>query len=444
MLRLKFGGYIKEIYDAPLAELAKRLSTVEFCYAVLNKVSRSFSVVIQQLPEQLKDPICIFYLVLRGLDSIEDDMTVPVDRKLVLLVDFHNRLSEDGWSITGIGDGPDYRVLLANFEKVIVVYKSLDHKYQAAIKDITKAMGQGMAQFASKTTVGVSSLEQYDLYCHYVAGLVGHGLSRLFSASGLEDRDLQRQLHISNSMGLFLQKTNIIRDYLEDLDQGRTWWPEEIWGKYAATLGDFKQAPTAHSSISCLNHMVMNALEHVSDCIDYMSLLHDPKVFQFCAIPQVMAIATLAACYNNPKVFTQVVKLRKGLSCKMMLDSTTFERAKYYFYKSIRSMQARVPENDPNRIRTIALLAQAESKTRPLGVSQSSRTGQITKLVALIIFLIAFVYLTISYASQPSVHSPLLLGKNHTDFAAWAACALSLGFLSASRLRTLFSTTSTM
>jgi len=33
-------------------------------------------------------------------------------------------------------------------------------------------------------------------------------------------------------MGLFLQKTNIIRDYLEDLDSGRTFWPDEIW--YAA------------------------------------------------------------------------------------------------------------------------------------------------------------------------------------------------------------------
>ena len=43
----------------------------------------------------------------------------------------------------------------------------------------------------------------------------------------------------ANSMGLFLQKTNIIRDYLEDLRDGRTWWPEEVWSRYAASLGDF-------------------------------------------------------------------------------------------------------------------------------------------------------------------------------------------------------------
>ena len=30
--------------------------------------------VIQQLPERLRDAICVFYLVLRALDTVEDDM----------------------------------------------------------------------------------------------------------------------------------------------------------------------------------------------------------------------------------------------------------------------------------------------------------------------------------------------------------------------------------
>lgn len=59
-----------------LKDLPKDISDSDFCYAVLNKVSRSFALVIQQLPEVLKDCICIFYLVLRGLDSVEDDQDV--------------------------------------------------------------------------------------------------------------------------------------------------------------------------------------------------------------------------------------------------------------------------------------------------------------------------------------------------------------------------------
>lgn len=68
----------------------------------------------------------------------------------------------------------------------------------------------------------------YLQYCHYVAGLVGIGLSRLFSASQLEDPEVGRDTELANSMGLFLQKTNIIRDYLEDTQEGRVFWPQEV------------------------------------------------------------------------------------------------------------------------------------------------------------------------------------------------------------------------
>ena len=65
-------------------------------------------------------------------------------------------------------------------------------------------------------------------YCHYVAGLVGIGLSQLFSASELEDKIVGEDTELANSMGLFLQKTNIIRDYLEDNIDGREFWPKQV------------------------------------------------------------------------------------------------------------------------------------------------------------------------------------------------------------------------
>ena len=63
-----------------------------------------------------------------------------------------------------------------------------------------------------------------------MAGLVGIGLSRIFSASKLEDAVVGEDTQLANSMGLFLQKTNIIRDYLEDVRQGREFWPKEVIG----------------------------------------------------------------------------------------------------------------------------------------------------------------------------------------------------------------------
>ena len=95
-------------------------------------------------------------------------------------------------------------------------------------------------------------------------------------------------------------------------------WPKEIWGKYAKALEDFKDASNKESALACLNHMITDALSHVDECLDYMSKLRDPSIFAFCAIPQVMAIGTLEACYNNHNVFTGVVKMRRGETAKIM------------------------------------------------------------------------------------------------------------------------------
>ncbi len=151
----------------------------------------------------------------------------------------------------------------------------------------------------------------------------------------------------ANAMGLFLQKTNIIRDYLEDFVDGRTWWPEEVWAKYAPSLGDLAKPSVppyqqqnnnnknkekkkserrggvgggcsvdfmpfisgsflffvsslvarshAREAVACLNELITDALQLVPSCFTYMSRLRDQTVFNFCAIPQVRCVQTTSA-----------------------------------------------------------------------------------------------------------------------------------------------------
>jgi len=79
------------------------------------------------------------------------------------------------------------------------------------IVKVSKEMGRGMSEFLSKRII---NLDDYNLYCHYVAGVVGEGLSQMFAFSSLEDSSIASFTKLSNNMGVFLQKTNIIRDYL--------------------------------------------------------------------------------------------------------------------------------------------------------------------------------------------------------------------------------------
>jgi farnesyl-diphosphate farnesyltransferase len=183
-------------------------------------------------------------------------------------------------------------------------------------------MGLGMAHYAQLAVAhggvfSVETLPDFDLYCHYVAGLVGEGCSRLFSASGMESPMLGKQLTLSNSMGLMLQKVNVLRDFREDVDDGRLFWPKEIWGKYAQEPLDLAKPENSQKARFALSEMTVDVLQHATDCLDYLSLLKNQSVFNFCAIPQVMAIATLELCFDNLDVFHRNVKIRKGVTASV-------------------------------------------------------------------------------------------------------------------------------
>ncbi|XP_024034789.1 squalene synthase isoform X1 [Citrus clementina] len=334
-----------------------------FCYSMLHKVSRSFALVIQQLGTDLRNAVCIFYLVLRALDTVEDDTSIPTDVKVPILIAFHRHVYDREWHFSC--GTKEYKVLMDQFHHVSTAFLELGKGYQDAIEDITKRMGAGMAKFICKE---VESIDDYDEYCYYVAGLVGLGLSKLFYASGTEDLAPDS---LSNSMGLFLQKTNIIRDYLEDINEipkCRMFWPREIWSKYVNKLEDLKYEENSDKAVQCLNDMVTNALMHVEDCLKYMSVLRDHAIFRFCAIPQIMAIGTLALCYNNIEVFRGVVKMRRGLTAKVIDRTNNMTDVYLAFYDFSNILKPKINKNDPNATKTLSRVEAIQKACMDSGV----------------------------------------------------------------------------
>ncbi|OBT62167.1 hypothetical protein VE03_08378 [Pseudogymnoascus sp. 23342-1-I1] len=299
--------------------------TLQKCFVHLEKTSRSFSMVIQELNPELLVPVALFYLILRGLDTVEDDMTIPLEDKEPILRDFHNIMDKDGWNFNGNGPNEKDRGLLVDFDVVIAEYKKVKPVYRSIIKDITDKMGNGMADYANNAehnVNGVNTIKDYELYCHYVAGLVGDGLTRLFVESGLANPALLKRPHLSESMGQFLQKTNIIRDIREDFDDKRRFWPKEIWSKHVEKFEDLFKPENQESALACSSEMVLNSLRHADECLFYLAGIKDQSVFNFTAIPQAMAIATLELVFQNPKIFHQNIKITKGDACELMIQST--------------------------------------------------------------------------------------------------------------------------
>lgn len=242
-------------------------------------------------------------------------------------------------------------------------------------------MGAGMASYieaSSSEPLKIERWQDYDLYCHFVAGLVGEGVSRLFSESSLERPWLGDQLTLANHMGLFLQKTNIIRDYAEDCEEGRFFWPRECWGQPGADFSS--QADVANGIVEThkgskhfrpegeagdramfvLSSMLLDAMRHSTHALNYLSLLRNQSIFNFAAIPQVMAIATINLMINNPDVFRRNVKIRKSQAVKLIINAVNPRDVSYQFLELVREIRSKISPRDPNFLKWSIELAKVE------------------------------------------------------------------------------------
>ncbi|XP_015280107.1 PREDICTED: squalene synthase isoform X2 [Gekko japonicus] len=399
LVKFKMGGYKAVMPKIDEDSLSDSLRT---CYKYLNQTSRSFAAVIQALDGELRNAVCIFYLVLRALDTVEDDMTINLETKVPMLENFHSYLYQPDWKF--MESKEKHRRVLEDFPTISLEFRNLAKVYQDVIAEICHKMGLGMAEFLEKK---VDSKREWDRYCHYVAGLVGIGLSRLFSASKLEDPVIGQDTELANSMGLFLQKTNIIRDYLEDQCEDREFWPTEVWSKYVKKLSDLAKPENIDKAVQCMNELITNTLHHVPDVLVYLSRLKNQSVFNFCAIPQVMAIATLAACYNNKQVFRGVVKIRKGQAVTLMMDATNMEAVKAIMYQYMEEIYQKIPSTDPSSSRTQQIIASVRSLSVPSGtlISRVHYSPIYLSCVMLLVALSWQYMSTVSKATEEYVHT---------------------------------------
>ena len=343
-----------KIWHDPVHERdeSKESEALKQCFVYLKLTSRSFAAVILELHPELLVPVCLFYLILRGLDTIEDDMTINIDKKEPILRDFHNLLEKDGWTFNENGPNEKDRELLVHFDVVITEFIKLKPAYKEIIADITKRMGNGMADYARNADHnlhGVNTIKDYELYCHYVAGLVGEGLTRLFVEAKLANPVLLERSDLHESMGQLLQQVNIIRDIREDRDDKRFFWPREIWSKHVEQFEDLFDPKNKDKALACSSEMILNALKKGDDVLFYLAGLREQSVFNFCAIPQSMAIATLDLCFQNPTLFERNIKITKGVACELMIKSTqNLNSVCDVFRKYARSIHKKNNPMDPN------------------------------------------------------------------------------------------------
>jgi farnesyl-diphosphate farnesyltransferase len=109
------------------------------------------------------------------------------------------------------------------------------------------------------------------------------------------------------------------------------------------------EASHREQALNCVSEMVLDALKHAEECLFYMAGMREQSVFNFVAIPQTMAIATLELVFRNPDVLQRNVKITKGDACRIMLESTqNLFTVCEVFRTYTRRIQKKNDPRDPN------------------------------------------------------------------------------------------------
>jgi len=220
----------------------------------MKKVSRSFALVVSYLEEPLKAQLATAYLICRVIDNIED-CTEPHSWQERRFDEFKYLLKEPerASEILAIWESESWPGLTKDERKLMgaddgkmlwQIFGQLPEHVQRPIRFWTTDMADGMNLIENPQTSpllvrgnGVQVLttkSDYDQYCYFVAGTVGHLATELASAFyGFADKTTGLLEATCEACGRGLQKTNIVKDFPKDIDRGVSYVPDE-WLEQAA------------------------------------------------------------------------------------------------------------------------------------------------------------------------------------------------------------------
>ncbi len=296
---------------------------IDFIRDFIPKVSRTFALTIGFLPKSLKNSVYCSYLLCRVADTLEDSPYIGSDEKKIRLLHLNVLLKEAARGISLRPDqisalydsvdpemGDDHR-LLAESAELFEILESLPADHKKIIYFWAAEMAGGMAKYSQlKPAVDgspavLTDIQDWDKYCYYVAGTVGHMMTELFINNfKMDDSRSEKIKELSNSFGLALQKVNLIKDTPEDRDRGFCFLPLNIITKHRLTPLSLADSSNSPDITEFVNHLVDLTIGHLDDAIEYTTLI--PRRYRgvrmFLAVPVLLAVETLALINKNPVV----------------------------------------------------------------------------------------------------------------------------------------------
>lgn len=262
-------------------------------HEALRRVSRSFLFVIAGLPASIRRDVEIMYLVMQAMDVVEDDTILASSRKVEWLAQYARLWSDGGGAEPSslprvqVARGKD-TILLDRLDAIWRVFRSLARNRRRIIATACDGVAQGMIEFVRAGSC-TPTYADYEAYCEAIGGSTGEGLSRIFADCDAESADLASPLRISQVRALakLIQKADLIEDFAEDLDAGRSFSPVEV------TRG-------AQHSGAAVRALCLDAVAHVSPAMEYIASLDSRGVRSFVGGITIGALVKIEAVARDP------------------------------------------------------------------------------------------------------------------------------------------------
>lgn len=321
-----------------------RLTTEQSAYLnhQMKKVSRSFALVVSYLEEPLRGQMATAYLICRVLDNIED-CEQPFERQEKRFNEFSamldkprlahetlNLWSQEPWP--GLTADEQELMGLDGGHALWQIFEEIPEPARLSIKHWTSVMADGMVRIKNPIQTlrlrpynGVRMLaneDDYDHYCYFVAGTVGHMATELaIHHYHFNENVAEKLLATCEACGRGLQKTNIVKDFAKDLRRGISYLPDQ-WLREV----NYQPLSLAGASPRWTHKVIANVLSELREATDYVLALPYTAAGHrlaslMCLLPAYQTM--LLAAKNEDRLFAadHRFKISRLTMAKCLLDS---------------------------------------------------------------------------------------------------------------------------
>ncbi len=286
---------------------------------LLRSVSRSFYLSIKVLPEPIRAPIGLAYLLARASDTIADSTTVAPELRLRHLASFEAMICGE----TGVGldalqseivpADESERRLIAQTGRCLDWLASLDDAARSEIRSVLREIIHGqtldLQRFHIQRPGQITSLQtaaELEEYTYLVAGCVGAFWTRICLARlpHYSRMDVAELCRLGVNFGKALQLVNILRDLPADLREGRCYLPTEELRIAETDAGGLLATPRSGQAVFGKWHARATSL--AEDGARYIAAIRPPRLRIACFLPWYLARKTLDLIKRQPPLETAV------------------------------------------------------------------------------------------------------------------------------------------